>query len=167
MPSRLSVLPLALAGLILVPLLAGCSGEQEDPRITLCRGLAADVTHSSRDQWQAAGNRFVRPEYAAVSVEGTGKATCFYKYEAVEEGAMEQATPLLAYATLPYKVEVDGKDYTGQALTRLVTARQIAGAKAAAQQAQQHIEKAADQVKQGLEKAGQEIQGVIDAHSGN
>lgn len=146
---------LAAPGLLIL-MLGACSGSGEDPRITLCRNIAAGQTGTAADQWQAAGNRFVRPEYAVVSVSGPGQAECHYAYSAVEEGAMEHATPLLAYATLPFKVTVDGRELTGQALTRVVTGQQIAGVKATA-----------GKVQQAADKAVQEAQKVIEAHSGN
>lgn len=147
-----SAYPMLLAGVAAL-LLQACSGPHEDPRIALCRNLAADLTDSDADQWRSAGNRFVRPEYAAVSVaaEGQRDVTCYYAYDAVEEGAMEHAEPLLAYATLPFKVVADGRALTGRPLTQLVSEQQIESAREAVEQAQQQLERASDEVKKVLQ----------------
>ena len=100
-------LPLLLASSVLV--LQACSGTGEDPRISLCRNLAADLTGGQATQWRGEGNRFVRPSYAVVDIasDGGDTAACFYAYDAVEDTS-SAVNPLSAYATLPYQMEING-----------------------------------------------------------
>lgn len=111
----------------LAGLLAACSGPQEDPRINLCRHLAADLTGTSADDWQDDGHDIVRPEYAAVRVKGSGdgKAVCHYEYDAIEEDETHQLYPLTAYATLPYQLTVNGTDVPPDLMVKAISARQI------------------------------------------
>ena len=67
----------------------------------------------------------MEPEYAVVKVRSEGKTvSCWYEYTAQEPGAMEQATPLLAYATLPYRVKVGDRLLEGSGLSKAVRRQQ-------------------------------------------
>lgn len=133
--------------------LQSCSQNQEDPRIAFCRGMASDLTGTEVRAWRHAGDRIVEPEFAEVRVsDGNRTVSCFYAYSAVEPGAMEHATPLLAFATLPYEVHLDGRVLEGTALT------------AAVRRQQRHWNRAmVEQARQGLEKARQGIEAATDA----
>ncbi len=134
-------------------LLAACGGPQEDPRVSFCRGLAADLSGTDVAGWQHAGNRFVRPEYAVVAVRsGAREASCWYEYSAVEPGAMEQATPLLAYATLPYQVRIDGRVLKGQALSAAVRRQQAAFGQAVIEQAREGVRATVEQARQVVDQ---------------
>ncbi len=140
-----------IAGLAVAGMLAACSGPQEDPRVSFCRGLAADLTGVDVAQWRHAGNRIVEPEYAEVKVSANGQTlSCFYAYEAVEPGAMEQATPLLAYATLPYRVRMGDRVLEGRALTAAVEAQQVRWGKAVLDHAQRDLDRAVEVARQRL-----------------
>ena len=153
---------LRLASLIslLVPVLLalqGCSGPQEDPRVSFCRGMAADLTGSDVSTWKHADNRIVEPEYAEVKVQsGSDTVSCWYAYTAVEPGAMENANPLLAYATLPYQVKAGGKVLKGAALTEAVKRQQIEFGKAVVEHAKQGVNDAVQEIKGAVEKVKQQ-----------
>lgn len=141
-------------GLAVAGTLAACSGPQEDPRVSFCRGLAADLTGVDVAQWRHAGSHIVEPEYAEVKVSAAGQTlSCFYEYEAVEPGAMEHATPLLAYATLPYRVRMGDRVLEGRELTAVVEAQQVHWGKAALDKAQRDLDRAVEAAMQRLDEA--------------
>lgn len=136
------------AGLLL---LQGCSGPQEDPRVSFCRGMAADLAGGDVSDWTHADNRIVEPEYAIVRVQSDGRSvSCWYEYTAVEPGAMEHATPLLAYATLPYQVKVGEEIWKGPRLTEAVKRQQIKFGKAVVEQTRKGLEQAVEETKKAL-----------------
>jgi hypothetical protein len=117
---------------LLLPLsLLACSGNHEDPRITLCKRLTTDLAGvAGEPAWQDPQIAFRRPEYAAVSVavdgENAPRATCRYAYDLAEESAMDHANPLLAYATLPYEMTLDGVAVPAAELRRATSRAQLA-----------------------------------------
>lgn len=146
--------PLAVCAASL--LLFACSGPGEDPRITFCRGMAADLAGGDADGWQHADNRIVEPEYAVVKLQsGSDTVSCWYAYDAVEPGAMEQANPLLAFATLPYQVDAAGKRWQGPELSEAVKRQQVEFGKVVVQQAQQGLQNAVDQAREAVEQVRQ------------
>ena len=103
--------------------------------------------------WRHADNRIVEPEYAVVKVQSSGETvSCWYEYSAVESGAMEQANPLLAYATLPYQVRVKGRMIKGQALSRAVRQQQVELGQAVVEQARQGLNKAVETARDVVDK---------------
>lgn len=151
-----------LTGIMIAGLLGlqGCSETQEDPRIGFCRGMASDLTGTDVAAWRHAGDRIVEPEFAEVTVgNGDRKVSCFYAYDAVEPGAMEHATPLLAFSTLPYEVHVGERVLKGAALTKAVEHQQrrwnralFDKAKSTIDRARQGVEQAAEVAKDKLEQ---------------
>lgn len=119
-----------IAGLAVLAL-AGCGSDGEDPRISLCKSLTADLSGRSVDAaWLEPEVRYRRPEFAAVSVSlaaspGAG-GTCYYAYEITEETAMDHANPLLAYSTLPYEMTVNGEPVPADVLQQAVKKQQMA-----------------------------------------
>jgi len=142
------------ASLTTVLILQGCSGSHQDPRISLCRHLASDMSNTADDSvWSTNGEDIVRPEYAKVKVktiEGQN-ASCFYEYDAVEEDALTHSDPLSAYATLPYKMVLNGKEISAQKLKAAVMAQQTKTGKAIINKAQQAIESANKHIQESLE----------------
>lgn len=137
-------------------LVSACSGPQEDPRIAFCRGMAADLTGTDVAEWAHADNRIVEPEYALVKVQsGSDTVSCWYAYDAVEPGAMEHATPLLAYATLPYQVKVGGELLQGPKLTEAVKRQQVAFGQAVVERTKETLDEAVDKVGKALNEATQ------------
>lgn len=148
----LSVVSLLLAAGS-VSLLAGCSGHREDTRVTFCRQLAANQTDTGLDQWKSAGNRFKSQDYAAVSVAGphAQTAVCYYDFDAQEQGALELANPMLAYATLPYQMKLNGKVVPRDQLKQATMAQQVQYVRDVAHQARQTIDQAADQARKAIQ----------------
>ncbi len=147
-------LRLAAPALLAATLLAACSGPQEDPRVSFCRGMAADLTGTEPAAWRHRGDRIVEPEYAEVTVEdGKRSVSCFYAYDAVEPGAMEQATPLLAFATLPYEVHLGDQVLKGPALTEAVKRQQLRWNQAMLDKARQGVGQAVDKARQVVNDA--------------
>lgn len=137
-------------------LVTACSGPQEDPRIAFCRGMAADLSGSDVAEWVHADNRIVEPEYAVVKIQrGSDTASCWYEHDADEAGAMEQANPLLAYATLPYQVKLDDRILRGAELTEAVRHQQVAFGRAVVERTQQELKKAADLARDAVDQARQ------------
>lgn len=133
-------------------LLLGCSAESEDPRVSLCRNLAADLSGTQATDWKGSGNRFVRPSYAVVNVTSSGEAAaCSYAYEAVEEGAMEHANPLLAYATLPYEMTLNGTLVAAPTLKAAVMRQQKAIPAKAIEETRKAVEQASEHIRQTID----------------
>jgi hypothetical protein len=137
--------------------LQGCSGPQEDPRVSFCRGLAADLVGGDVSAWSHADNRIVEPEYARVKVQSGGETvSCWYAYTAVEPGAMEHANPLLAYDTVPYQVKAGGKVLKGPALAEAVKRQQVEFGRAVVEHAKQGVNDAVQEVKDAVGAAGRQ-----------
>ena len=89
-------------------LAAGCSGAGEDVRVRLCKDIvtvqsgAAPVFDSAEARTRGREYAEVRLSYAHGADAGT--ASCFYRYNAVEDTADQLANPLTAYSTSPYRV---------------------------------------------------------------
>lgn len=134
-------------------LLQGCSSSGEDPRITMCRGLAADLSSTEARQWKGGDNRFVYPEYAVVNVAGDSgdRAACWYEYDAVEESALDHANPLLAYATLPYQMTLNEVQVAKPTLKAAITLQQKEAPAKALEEARKAVEMANEQMRRSLE----------------
>jgi hypothetical protein len=52
---------------------------------------------------------------------------CYFAYNTVEENVMTHVDELSAYATLPYRMTIDGEDVPKQLLQRAVSDEQIEG----------------------------------------
>lgn len=124
-----------LAAITAVVVLAGCSGSNEDVRVTFCKDLSRAVAgEGSEIEWTANDNTFRRPEYATAQLtfkltasdggSKTMQTACFYEYDAVEDTAQHLADPFSAYATLPFAMSVDGRALADAELVRLRTAEQ-------------------------------------------
>ncbi|WP_058554192.1 hypothetical protein [Thiohalocapsa sp. ML1] len=103
-----------LAALFTAALLAvGCSGAGEDVRVRLCKDIVT-VQGGTAPLFQSAEARTRGREYAEVRVAYTaggeaGSASCFYRYNAVEDTADQIANPLTAYSTSPYRVIIGSR----------------------------------------------------------
>jgi hypothetical protein len=125
-----TALALAAAGGLLV----GCSGPTEDVRVTFCKNLTSALNPEAKSiEWRANENSFVRPEYAitaltfeVVGQDGSrqsGTSACHYAYDAVEDTTSD-ADPFPAYATLPFKMTIDGATLSDAELLQRVNAEQ-------------------------------------------
>ena len=132
-----SALAASLALPLSVVLLSGCSGKTDDVRLVLCKEvtdrLLADM---GPIEWTANSQRINRPAFAVIDLEfSTGKqqerrsmtSECYFAYNTVEENVMTHVDELSAYATLPYRMTIDGKDVPKQVLQRAVSDEQIEG----------------------------------------
>jgi len=140
--------------LVAISAIQGCSGPHQDPRVSLCRNLAASLIEPTRDVlWTSAGEEIVRPEFARVKVTTSdgASASCFYEYDAVEEDALTHSDPLSAYATLPYKMTLNGTQIPALKLKRAVISQQTKIGKDAVEQAQKAIDSAAQHIQKSLD----------------
>mgnify|MGYP001825437806 CR=1 FL=1 len=102
-----------------------------DPRVSLCQRLTLALTDTRGEvNWREPVIAFRRPEYATITVayEGAGRSgegTCSFAYDISEETAMDHANPLLAYATLPYAMTLNGTPVPRDVLTRAVDEQQL------------------------------------------
>jgi hypothetical protein len=99
---------LSAAALSTAALLTGCSGAGEDVRVRLCKDIVT-VQSGAAPMFESAEARTRGREYAEVRLTYTqggesGSASCFYRYNAVEDTADQIANPLTAYSTSPYRV---------------------------------------------------------------
>ncbi len=115
---------LLAAILILAAHVAGCSNPREDVRLTLCKDMVT-VELGTEPTWQGSDVQIRGYEGAVVTVrfasgDGDGRASCHYKYNAVEDTAITLANPIAAYATSPSKMVLNGRTLTGPSLARTV-----------------------------------------------
>ncbi len=98
----------------------GCSGPQEDVRVTLCKRLANNLLANPLSiEWTDVDNVFREPEYAVSNLRFDTRygdddsrpmqAACFYDYDIVEQNARTHADPFSAYASQPYRMDLNGE----------------------------------------------------------
>jgi len=155
--TRLATLSLLAAA----ALLGGCSGSTEDVRVTFCKDLATALKPDAKSiEWTGNQNSFKRPEFAitaltfeVVGQDGDrrgGRAACHYAYEALEDTAITLADPLSAYATLPFKMTLDGVALSDAELLRLVNAEQKRRGRQVLETLQRGAQDAAAKVRAGI-----------------
>lgn len=141
--------------------LAGCSGSTEDVRVSLCKNLSTALQPDAQSiEFTGGENTFNRPSYAVTGltfdvVDSGGKRTsmrsaCHYAYEALDDTALTLADPLSAYATLPFKMTLNGRELSKVELRDLVNAEQRRLGK-----------KAVDTVKQGARDAVDKVKSAV------
>jgi len=142
-------------------LLGGCSGSTEDVRVTFCKDLTSALKPDAKAiEWMGNDNRFKRPEFAitaltfeVVAQDGSrsgGRSACHYAYEALEDTAVTLADPLSAYATLPFKMTLDGAALSDAELLRLVNAEQKRRGRQVLTTLQKGAQDVADKVRAGI-----------------
>ncbi len=120
-------------GLVIATILAvssflhGCAGSGEDVRITFCKNLTTTLLGSPEGlTWQESTVDIHRPEYAITKVnfthpqKGEGGAACYYDYIIIDETALSLADPLSAYATVPYKMTLQGEPVSKEELAKAI-----------------------------------------------
>ena len=138
--------------------LASCSGSTEDVRVSLCKNLSTALQPSAQSiEFTGGENTFNRPSYAVTGltfdvVDSDGKRTsmrsaCHYAYEALDDTALTLADPLSAYATLPFKMTLNGRELSKVELRDLVNAEQRRLGKKAIDTVKQGARDAVDKVK--------------------
>ncbi len=120
---------MAIILMITAALLQGCAGSGEDVHIAYCKNLTLHLLGAPEGlTWQVSSTEIHRPEYAEIKVnfthpeDGAGEASCFYDYIAVDETAQTLADPLSAYATVPYKMTLQGQPVSKQELANAISA---------------------------------------------
>lgn len=152
--------PARLAWLGAATLLAACSGPTEDVRVTFCKNLTTAVTPGAQSiEWTGNENTFRRPEFVItalsfdwVDAEGRrsrGRSACHYAYDAVED-TTSAANPFPAYATLPFKMTIDGAPLSDAELLRLVNAEQRRMGRQALETLEQGARDVAEKVRAGI-----------------
>ncbi len=138
--------------------LQACSGSGEDPRVSLCRSLAAEFAGTENSRWSADGNRFVRPEYAEVKVRSDSgeTASCFYEFDAAEELAAAGSQEFFDYSSLPYRMTYNGADVAENSLRAAVIVQQKEAPAEALRQAQEAVELAKRKIEQAVIEARSE-----------
>lgn len=112
--------------IVAVSALSGCSGPQEDVRISFCKDLTWVKLSSPQELvWQEIRQEIRRPEYAKITLDysvGTkaGHSVCVYDYATTDENVMTHADPLSAYATVPSGMTVNGRALSEKKLNELV-----------------------------------------------
>lgn len=150
----------AVAGGCLIVLVTGCSGPTEDVRVTFCKGVSSSLISDLQSiEWTGGENTFKRPEYAVTSLtfeattgngKRTGRAACYYEYEALDDTALTLADPLSAHATLPFAVSLDGRMLSDAELVAATTAEQKRQGMAVVGAMQQRARDLAEQVRAGI-----------------
>lgn len=144
-------------------LFAGCSGQQEDVRLTFCKDLITTRLESPRAvEWKGSENEIRRPEYAKISVtfeaqyQDAGiapmEAACFYQYAASEDDAMTHSDPLSAYATVPYKMTMNGESVAKRDLHEAVKTAALNQGKELVDRVQKGVADASKHIREELEK---------------
>ena len=106
----------ATSAILAISLFPGCSGPQEDVHISYCKELIeARVGSVQTIKWKGSESEIRRPEYARITLKFDAaaspmEAACFYKYDTADENVMTHSNPLSAYATVPYRMTVNGKE---------------------------------------------------------
>ncbi len=136
--------------------ITGCSGSQEDVRVTFCKDLSSSLLYSQEDViWKVGEHKFKRPEYAMVNIQsesedGLTKSSCYYKYDAVEDNAMGLSDPFSSYATLPYEVALNGETVHPSALKNAINAAVTKQSNKFVRDVKKHVEETATQMKNSL-----------------
>jgi len=121
---------LRIAAWLAVLGLAGCSGPQQDVRVSFCKDMVAAQLNALDSIWWVSDSSAVkRPEYARIDLQfkigdtqsSARQASCFYEYDAPDENVITHTNPLAAYATTPYRMIVDGQAVPEPVLNQLIT----------------------------------------------
>ncbi|MBL3588608.1 MAG: hypothetical protein JMN24_02295 [gamma proteobacterium endosymbiont of Lamellibrachia anaximandri] len=136
--------------------ITGCSGSQEDVRVTFCKDLSSSLLYSQENViWNEGEHKFKRPEYAVVNIQtesadGLTKSACYYKYDAVEDNAMGLSDPFSSYATLPYEVTLNGETVRPSALKNAINAAVTLLSDGVVRDVKKHAEETARQLQNSL-----------------
>lgn len=140
--SYVAILVLCLSPVLL--LLAGCSNQGEDVRVTLCKDIVytqvgSSVTVTGTDT-ATKGRRQaeVRVRYSDQGSEA--QAVCYYDHDAVEDTADHLSDPLSAFATSPSEVIIDGRRLSPSGLGEAVKQAMLKQGRELVDQAKKGIE---------------------------
>jgi hypothetical protein len=152
---RTALLAGGLAGVFVgVLILAGCAGGTEDVRITLCKDMVLARLNAPSVQWTAVttapgDDLAVDLRFAADGRDG--RATCRYRYNAIDDTALTLADPLSAYATSPYRMTLDGREIANPQLAETIKQAMLAQGRAFLERASEEVGRAAEEIRSQLD----------------
>ncbi len=118
--------PLSLTTTALLPLvlLTGCPGPNAEVRLTLCQAMTA-IALGEAPVWHGTDTHLQGYQDAVIAIRfatrtGEGQAACYFRHLKGEDTALTLANPLEAYATSPSRLSVNGRDFSGPELARLM-----------------------------------------------
>ncbi|WP_242470938.1 hypothetical protein [Thiocystis violacea] len=130
--------------------------------MTLCKDMASGLLNApSTPVWREARAEPRRLDRLAIHLsfeaadpaDGRVKpmhATCFYRYDAVEETAMTLADPLSAFSTSPSGMTLNGREVANPLLAEAVKEVMLKQGREFLERARRGIEEAADQARERL-----------------
>ena len=116
--------PLVIAAILPAVLLSGCPGPTAEVRLTLCQEMTA-IALGEAPAWRGTDTHLHGYQDAVIAVRfatrsGEGRAVCHFRHLKGDDTALTLANPLEAYATVPSRLSVNGRDLTGPELARLM-----------------------------------------------
>jgi len=163
MQNPTSLIRIFLGACLATAALTGCSGSSEDVRVSFCKNLSQALQPAGHKiDWTSNENQFRRPEYAITKLryevtDADGERTlmrsgCHFEHESLDDSVLDLADPLSAYATLPFKMTVNGEALPDAELLRLVNAEQRRLGRAVVDQLNQGAKDAADAVRSAVSR---------------
>ena len=151
-----------LAILTLPLLLSGCSGKTEDVRISLCRNLSTTLLSLQQPpQWLDQKTYIKRPAYAQITLDFKAessmgktinfKSVCYYQHAVYEENVITHTDPLSAYATLPYKMTLNGRNIPKRVINDATNAVVRKQGKEMLEKARKGFREAMGMIKEGID----------------
>ena len=162
MKTQVAVIRILLGAWFTIVTLSGCSGPSEDVRVSLCKNLSQALQPAGHKiEWTGGENKFRRPEYAITGLRyevidaggrrASMRSACHYEHESLDDSVRDLANPLSAYATLPYKMTVNGEALSEAKLLALVNAEQRRLGRAVVDELRQGAKDAADAVRSAVD----------------
>ncbi len=155
--SRPRAIAVATGLAVVLNLLNSCAGPGEDVRVTLCKDLVValmDGRHAV--QWvdsnsEARGREglFVRLRFAVddgADQAVVRRATCLYRYNAVDDTALTLSDPMSAYSTSPYEMRLGERRIRNPELADAIKQAMIGQGRQLIERAREGIERAAESV---------------------
>jgi len=151
--------------LLAVLLITGCSSPGEDVRVTLCKDLVRGLLNEPQGlTWTETRNEMSRSERLSVQLrftdqESTGglakpmRATCDYRYNAVDETALTLSDPMAAYATSPYRMTLNDRVIGNPLLARAIKGAMLKQGREFLERAQRGINEGAAQLQRRFDPA--------------
>jgi outer membrane biogenesis lipoprotein LolB len=138
--------PVSLTTLALLPavLLTGCTGPTAEVRTTLCQAMTA-IALGEAPAWRGTDTHLHGYQDAVIEVrfatsQSEGQAACHFRHLKGDDTALTLANPLEAYATSPAHLSVNGRDFSGPELARLME-------QALQQQGREFVDRVQDRVR--------------------
>lgn len=116
--------PLVIAAMLPAVLLSGCPGPTVEVRLTLCQEMTA-IALGETPNWRGTETHLHGYQDAVIETRfatpsGEGQAACYFRHLKGDDTALTLANTLEAYATSPSRLTVNGRDFNGPELARLM-----------------------------------------------